>query len=183
MCLWVIRETSQCGPDILGDESECAACRSFKINKVSIWFSRFSSRLKLTPSQTRTQSKRLAKSPQSLRLEVNMCGGFQGRLTHTPRGTHVWQIRPTIMGNVCGVPDRLHVTWLDSHTTSYAPVAMAMPGGQSPPPFKTVDPHPPTFIRRHISDPHFSLPPPPQKSLPQKCNEVESHSIAYILWI
>lgn len=28
----------------------------------------------------------------------------------TPREPHVWQIRPTIMGNVCGAPDRLHVT-------------------------------------------------------------------------
>lgn len=53
------------------------------------------------------------------------------------RGAYVWQIKPTIMENVCGAPDWLHVTWLSSQTTSYAPVATKMPRGPSPPPFKT----------------------------------------------
>lgn len=80
-------------------------------------------------------------------------------LTQTPRGTHVWQIRPTITGSVCGTPDRLHVTWLSSRTTSYAPVTTAMPRGCSPPPpFKTVDlPNTPLYTQKHRQPPLLYL--------------------------
>lgn len=43
--------------------------------------------------------------------EVTMCGlSPELQTVNTLGGVHALQIRATIMGNVCGAPDRLHVT-------------------------------------------------------------------------
>lgn len=92
-------------------------------------------------------------------------GFFRGAVCPTPLGggrTSGRLGRPSWKTSVV-TPDRLHVTWLSSHTTSYAPVT-AMPRGRSPPPFKTADPPPPHTIL-HTSALHSTSTSP--KSLPQ----------------
>lgn len=147
MCLRVIKETSQCGPDILSDDDK----REFKALKSTKY------QFGLVISDQTTKRKATKSSKSVARSEhVGFCFFC---LTQTPRGTHVWQIRPTITGSVCGTPDRLHVTWLSSRTTSYAPVTTAMPRGCSPPPpFKTVDlAHPPLYTQKHRQPPLLYL--------------------------
>lgn len=144
MCLWVIREASQCGPDTLSDEreresAEFNAVKSTKYQFGSVALQRVRTKRALSRSKPRNKGRKVICESAAWSEHV---WGFSGCLTHTPRGTRVWQIRPTIMGNVCGTPDRLHVTWLSSRTASYAPVTTAMPRGRSPPPFVTADPHP-----------------------------------------
>ena len=67
----------------------------------------------------------------------------------------VWQIRPIIVANVYGAPDRLHVTWLCSRTASHAPVNTSVPGRPpqcalaTPPPPPTTHTHTHTSIHNH----------------------------------
>lgn len=99
MCLWVTRETSQRGPDILSDEGECEheEFKAFKIKLISVWFSRSFYHAANGASHIQDRQTEAVKSFWSVRLEVNMQWLFFFFL-----GVHVWQIRPTILENVCG---------------------------------------------------------------------------------
>lgn len=74
MCLWVTRETSQRGPDILGDERECEheEFKAFKIKLISVWFSRSFYHAANGASHIQDRQTEAAKSFRSVRLEVNM---------------------------------------------------------------------------------------------------------------
>lgn len=120
MCLWVMREISQRGPDILGNERECEheEFKAFKIKLILVWFSRSFYQAANWASHIQDRQTEAAKSFQSVRLEVNMrCFFFfffwVGAVYHfnpwKGGGLHVWQIRPTILENVCGY------SWPTSH--------------------------------------------------------------------
>lgn len=167
MCLWVIRETSRCGPDILSDERKCdpAAFAALKSTKHQFG-SAVLECVKLKWTLISKPQKR--HKPQS---HHQVCG-LKWACTGFFRA--VWPISPgRRMSGRLGRPSwetsvvlRLHVTWLSSHTTSYASVTAAMPEGESPPPIKTVDPPLDTQLRIHRhTRPRFSTSSYP-KSIP-----------------
>lgn len=97
------------------------------------------------------KKKKLGKKTTKIHqwLEVTMCGLSPELQTVNTLGVvHALQIRTTIMGNICGAPDRLHVTWLSSQTASYASVTVKMPRGDPLPPFQ-----PPLHLITQINNP------------------------------
>lgn len=168
MCLWVMKETSQRGPVILGYERERQheEFKAFPTKLISLWLgcslqrrSERSLPRSVLPNWSCQVTLELVAWSEHAVCSLFSWGGCRVDVPPDPPftlpwGAHVWRIRPTILEIVCGLP-LTDFTWPD---WAAAPLHMLQstrrcPRGDRPLRFRVSDPHlpqqPPTFPPPH----------------------------------